>query len=278
MNRGRDLCGKVTASGAPCQNGSGCTVNHHAVAGGPAAMTVTVAGAGPDPFAAGPTSSGAGAASLDDVLAGGGTPAQQSAAQRDALPGELDALGLDPGVLSEELTATVVESAAAYEGNIDPDLDDRGAWLELAARQTLLYEYHSAAAAAVNQRRKITTSVLRDDHGLVSGVVGRLFTIFTPPAKLAEVRAKKAAKAAAKGKDFDPDSDNVVTNGDVQQMAIAGAKIRGAKKEKKWSSGRPKQPEGRRLATVYQQLAAMKATDPDRYDRFIAGLAEETSP
>ncbi len=237
-------------------------------------MTVTVAGAGPDPLAAGPTSSGAGAASLDDALAGGGTHAKQSAAQLAALPGELDALGLDPGVLSEELTATFVESAAAYEGNIDPDLDDRGAWLELAARQTLLYEYHSAAAEAVNQRRKITTSVLRDDHKLFSRVLARLFTIFTPPAKLAEVSAKKAAK----GKGFDPDSDNVVTPGNVQQMAIEGAEIRGAKKEKKWSSGRPKQPKERRLATVYQQLADLKATDPDRYDRFIAGLAEETSP
>lgn len=234
-------------------------------------MTVTVAGASPDPFAAGPTSSGAGAASLDDALAGGGTPAEQSAAQHNALPGELDALGLDPGVLSEELTATVVESAAAYEGNIDPGLGDRGAWLELAARQTLLYEYHSAAAEAVNQRRKITTSVLRDDHKLFSSVLARLFTIFTPPAKLAEVSAKKAPT----GKGFDP----VVTPGMVQQMAIAGAKIRGTKQGHTPSSrGRPKQPKERHLATAYKQLAALKATDPDRYDRFIADLAEETSP
>ena len=242
-------------------------------------MTVTVAGASPDPFAASPTSSGAGAASLDDVLAGVGNPAQQSAAQHAALAPGLAALGLDPGVLSEELTATVVEPAAAYEGDIYPGLDDRGAWLALAARQTLLYEYHSAAAEAVNQRRKITTSVLRDDHKFVSTTLARLFTIFTPPAKMAEVRA------AAEGKGFDPDSVDVVGQGMVQQMAIAGAKLRGKRPSgRDRNRGRPKQPEERRLATAYQQLAAMKATDPDRYDRIIALLAadageeEEASP
>lgn len=244
-------------------------------------MTVTVAGAGPDPFTAGPPSSGAGAPSLDEALTGGGNAAQQKAAQHAALAPGLAALGLDPGVLSEDLTATVVESAAAYEGDIDPALDDRGPWLALAARQTLLYEYHSAAAEAVNQRRKITTSVLRDDHGFVASTLARLFTIFTPPAKMAEVRAKAAEKAAAEGKDFDPDSVNVVSQGMVQQMAIDGAELRGQRpsaRHRNRNRGRPPEPAERRLATVYQQLAAMKATDPDRYDRIIAGLAEETSP
>ena len=239
-------------------------------------MTVTVAGAGPDPFAAGPTSAGASAASLDDVLAGGGNAAQKSAAQHAALAPGLAALGLDPGVLSEELTGTVGQAAAAYEGDLDAAVD-RGARLELAARQTVLYEYHSAAAEAVNRRRKVTMSVLRDDHGFVSSTLARLITVFTPPAKMAEVRAKAAAKAAKEGKGFDPDSVDAVTPTRVQQMAKDGADIRGTKKKKE-NLGRPQEPKERRLATAYQQLAALKATDPDRYDRIIAALGDATGP
>lgn len=242
-------------------------------------MTVTVAGASPDPFAASPTSSGAGAASLDDVLAGVGNPAQQSAAQHAALAPGLAALGLDPGVLSEELTATVVEPAAAYEGDLDADLADRGAWLELAARQTLLYEYHSAAAEAVNQRRKITTSVLRDDHGFFAPVLARLFAIFTPAAEMAKVRAKAAKKAAKKGTAFDPDSVLAVTGSNVQQMAIEGARLRGKRRSgRDRNRGRPPEPAERRLATAYQRLVALKETDPDGYDRIIAALGDATGP
>ncbi len=68
MSRRRRVCGTVTVGGGPCRNGPGCTVNHQTVPGGPVVAMTAAAGPGPDPFAAGLTSAGAGAASLDDVL------------------------------------------------------------------------------------------------------------------------------------------------------------------------------------------------------------------
>lgn len=162
---------------------------------------------------------------------------------------------------------------------------DLGAGLELAARQTVLYEYYLAVAEDVNRRRDVTMSIVRDDLGIVSSVLARLVTDFTPEAKMAELRDKAAAEAAAKGKDFDPASVGAITPTRARQMAIEGAKIRGRKKDARWRNlGRPKQPAERHLATAYQQLAALKTADPDQYDKILAALAgggdptEETRP
>ena len=214
------------------------------------------------------------------------TEQQKSQRQHAALPRQLADRGLGQGDLAQQLDDTVGSPAAAYE---DVDVlaaaavaGDQGAGLELAARQTVLYEYHLAAAKAVNRRRKVTMSILRDDHELVASVLARLVTVFTPAAKMTEVRAKAAAKAAAKGEDFNPASVDAVVPTRVQQMAIEGAEIRGTKKKKeKKRSGRPKQPEERRLATVSKQLGKMKRTNPDQFDRLIALVgdeADEVSP
>ena len=52
----RTTCGAVTATGAPCQNPPGCTVNHQTPAGTPPAAgpgTVPAASPSPDPLAGG---------------------------------------------------------------------------------------------------------------------------------------------------------------------------------------------------------------------------------
>lgn len=197
--------------------------------------------------------------------------------QHSRLPGELADLGLDPVAAYAEIDATVGQAAAAYEGDTDPALDDRAAWLALAARQTALFKHLDAAAEAVNQRRKITMSVLFDEelHGFVASTLARLITIFTPPDEMAEVRAK----AAAKGKGLDPDSAFAVTPTRVQQMVAEGRRMRGKRPNSRdRNRGRRPEPAERRLANAYQQLAALKATDPGRYDRIIAALGDATGP
>jgi len=213
------------------------------------------------------------------------TPAQIRNEQHAALPGELAALGLDPAAISEEIAAAFAQLAAAHEGDTDAAVSNRGAGLELAIRQTLLFEHGARFVEDINRQRKVTMSVLRDDHGFVASTLARLITLATPAAKMTELRDKAAAKAAAAGEDFDPASVDAVTPTRVQQMAIEGAEIRGRRKDARWRNlGRKREPAERHLATAYQQLAALKTADPDQYDKILAALAgggaptEETRP
>jgi len=199
----------------------------------------------------------------------------------------LAALGLDPAAIDAEISATIARTSAAFEGDhfAITEGGDRGALLELAARQTVLYEHYRAAAAAVNRSRKVQMSILRDDHGFSSPTLARLITIFTPAAEMAKVRAKAAKKAAKKGTAFDPDSVLAVTGSNVQQMAIEGARLRGKRTSARHRNrGRPPEPAERHLATAYNQLAELKKSDPDQYDRILEmidagdGVAEEAGP